>query len=390
MQTIIFFNSISFWGGGEKLHLEFAEKFVEKGYRVVLFISRNGELDKRCLDKKFILEYVNVGKLSFLNPLKTASIASRIANYSASAIVFSASQDMKIACIAGKKAGVKSLVYLRGLAVQVKNNFVNRHFFYNYITHFAMNSLETERCTVGSFNRDKIHGLIRVIYHGINLSEFNPENFQVANFRAGYDGVIIGNAGRLTPQKSQIDLIVAAALLKQKNLNFKILIAGSGELLDDLQKAIRHYKVEDCVTLTGFIRDIPRFLSNIDVFALTSRWEGFGFVLVESMALGKPIVAYNLSSNPEIVSHNKEGFLVSHGNIRELADYLEKLIVNEQIRLEMGKQGRISAENRFDLTERVNEFERFILSPVEIKNPTAKKVAKQRTSDKGQRTNYQR
>ncbi|MCB0820472.1 MAG: glycosyltransferase [Bacteroidetes bacterium] len=390
MQTIIFFNSISFWGGGEKLHLEYAEKFVEKGYRVVLFISRNGELDKRCPDKKFIIEYISIGKLSFLNPVKIASIAYRIANYGASAIIFSASQDMKFACIAGRKAGVKSLVYLRGLAVPVKNNFVNRQLFYNYITHFAMNSLETERCTIGSFDRQKIQGLIQVIYHGIDLKEFNPENFQVSNFRAGYDGVIIGNAGRLTPQKAQIDLIIAASLLKKKNLNFKILIAGSGDLHDELQKAIRHYHVEDCVTLAGFIRDIPRFLSNIDVFALTSRWEGFGFVLVESMALGKPVVAYNLSSNPEIVSHNQNGFLISPGNIREFAEGLEKLIVNQQMRLEMGKQGRTAAENRFEITERVNEFETFIHTPVELKKPVVKKVTKQKTSDKGQRTNYQR
>ncbi|MEZ5172553.1 MAG: glycosyltransferase [Bacteroidia bacterium] len=285
---------------------------------------------------------------------------------------------------------MKSLVYLRGLAVPVKNNFVNRQLFYNYITHFAMNSLETERCTIGSFDRQKIPGLIQVIYHGIDLKEFNPENFQVSNFRAGYDGVIIGNAGRLTPQKAQIDLIIAASLLKKKNLNFKILIAGSGDLHDELQKAIRHYHVEDCVTLAGFIRDIPRFLSNIDVFALTSRWEGFGFVLVESMALGKPVVAYNLSSNPEIVSHNQNGFLVSPGNIREFAESLEKLIVNQQMRIEMGKQGRTAAENRFEITERVNEFETFIHTPVELKKPVVKKVIKQKTSDKGQRTNYQR
>ncbi|MEZ5172554.1 MAG: hypothetical protein R2850_03350 [Bacteroidia bacterium] len=77
MQTIIFFNSISFWGGGEKLHLEYAEKFVEKGYRVVLFISRNGELDKRCPDKKFIIEYISIGKIKFLNPVKAASVAYR-------------------------------------------------------------------------------------------------------------------------------------------------------------------------------------------------------------------------------------------------------------------------------------------------------------------------
>jgi glycosyltransferase involved in cell wall biosynthesis len=380
-----------FWGGGEKLHLEYAEKFLEKGYRVILFIGRDSPLDLRALDKRFIKEYVHVNKLSFLNPLKVYLLSLRIKKYKPKFIVFSASQDMKLASLAGAKAGVPSRVYLRGLAVPVKNNFFNRRLFYKVITHFAMNSLETERCTLGNFDRSKISALVRVIYHGIDLDEFRPGLKSDMEFRAGFSGVIIGNAGRLTPQKSQIDLIKAAALLKERSLDFKILIAGSGDLQEQLQHAINSYKVTDKVTLIGFVRDMPRFLSNIDVFVLTSHWEGFGYVLVESMALGKPLVAYQVSSNPEIIEDGANGFLCTI-NIKDLAAKMEQLILDAELRQIMGEKGRKIAGERFGIDDRVNEFEVFINEKVPVIHNQSGSPGTSflGNESKGHRRNYQR
>jgi len=388
-QTIIFFNSMPFWGGGEKLHLEYAEAFLNKGYRVILFIVQDSPLDKRAVDSRFIKEYISIGKFSFLNPLTIYLLALKIKKYSPGFIVFSASQDMKAAALAG--AGISSLVYLRGLAVPVKNNYFNRKFFYNYITHFAMNSLETERCTLGNFDRASIPGRVKVIYHGIDLEEYHPDRFSNEKFRGGFEGVIIGNAGRLTPQKAQIDLIHAAVLLKKKNLNFKILIAGSGELMEDLLAAIKQYRVEDRVNLAGFVRDMPGFLAGIDVFVLSSHWEGFGYVLVESMALAKPVVAYKISSNPEIIEDGVNGFLCSMG-ARELAGKIENLILDAGLRKSMGEKGRQIAEERFNIQHRVDEFESFIHEKAAGLPKKSEKQQKEKpTKDsKGQRRNYQR
>lgn len=388
-QTILFFNSMPFWGGGEKLHLEYAEAFLNKGYRVILFIAKDSPLDKRAVDSRFIKEYISIGKFSFLNPFTIYLLSLKVKKYSPGFIVFSASQDMKAASLAG--AGISSLVYLRGLAVSVKNNYFNRMFFYKYITHFAMNSLETERCTLGNFDRSRIPGLVKVIYHGIDLEEYHPDRFSNEKFRGGFDGVIIGNAGRLTSQKAQIDLIHAAVYLKKKNLNFKILIAGSGELMGDLLIAIKQYQVEDRVNLAGFVRDMPAFLAGIDIFVLSSHWEGFGYVLVESMALAKPVIAYRISSNPELIEDGLNGFLCNLGG-RQLAEKIEKLILDEELRRRMGKNGRKIAEERFEIHHRVDEFELFIRQKVAgVQKARAKQAAlKSPDNSKGQRRNYQR
>ena len=93
------------------------------------------------------------------------------------------------------------------------------------------------------------------------------------------------------------------------------MIAGEGKLKESLLQKSVEEGVAEQLRFLGFVDNMPQFLHSIDIFLLPSHWEGFGYVIAEAMYCEKPVVAFNVSSNPEIVSNNETGFLVEHGDV---------------------------------------------------------------------------
>jgi glycosyltransferase involved in cell wall biosynthesis len=188
---------------------------------------------------------------------------------------------------------------------------------------------------------------IRLIYNGFDVADFDSQQSQPVIEKKDNE-IIIGNAARLTIQKGQKYLLEAAAILRDKGLNFRIAIAGTGELQDQLMGLVRKFDLDDRVEFLGFVDDMKSFYQSIDIFCLPSLWEGFGYALVEAMTMEKPVAAFNISSNPEVVANNSTGLLVESGNVEKLSEALEKLILNSELRNKMGKEGRKRVLENFD------------------------------------------
>ena len=90
---------------------------------------------------------------------------------------------------------------------------------------------------------------------------------------------------------------------------------------------------------------------------MTSHWEGFGYVLIEAMLCGLPIIAFNISSNPEIVKHGETGFLIPPYDIDKLAEAVERLRTNPAEAREMGRKGRARALELFDFQKSLDSLE---------------------------------
>ena len=161
--------------------------------------------------------------------------------------------------------------------------------------------------------------------------------------------IILGNAGRLDTQKAQKYLIDIAKMLKVRNRKFKIKIAGEGKLRDELMQYSKEQGVEDVVIFSGFVKNIRSFMESIDIFLLTSQWEGFGYVIVEAMASKKPVIAFDLSSNPEIISNEKTGFLVENKKIDTFVEKIEILADDKKLQQQFGNAGRKKVEELFEI-----------------------------------------
>jgi len=349
-----------FWGGGEKAHLEYAINFRNAGYNVWVVCSSESVLQKKSVENN--LEYfdVKIGNLSFLNPQKKQILIRFFKDKNIDTVFLNASNDIKIGGPAAKKAGVKNIVYMRGLAVPVKNSFTNRYLFSKILTHVVPNSYDTRKTFLTHlrplFNENNVH----MIYRGINFEEWDSRPLEKMSFK-DKDEIILGNVGRLEEQKGQKQLIDLAKLLRKKKIDFKIIIAGSGPLEQELKTLISENNLEAYVKLVGFQSDVKSFLNGIDIFVFSSLWEGFGNAMVEAMAEEKVPVAFNLSSNPEIITTNENGFLIESRNIEEFAEKVEFLIQNPERRKLMGAAARKSVTNKFALQKIIRDWEKLLV-----------------------------
>ena len=352
--TILFFNTNKSWGGGEKWHLEMAKAFVNKGYVVHVFAHKSGELLKRSQQENIPVTAVIVGKLSFANPAKIYSLTQQIKKVNPGTIILNLPSDMKAGGLAAKKAGVSRIFYRRGTALPVKPHWINRYFFQHILTGVIANSQKTKELINKNNSlipNDKIH----VVYNGI---EYIPD----LPAKNTSDTFIIGNAGRLVAQKGQDYLIELGKLLSADIEDFQIQIAGDGPLKNQLQTSIKQHNLSGKVTLTGFQANLSVFYQSIDVFVLPSRWEGFGYVMAEAMLYQVPVVAFDISSNPEIIQDGETGFLCPMGDIQKVKEAILYLKDNPDKRIEMGENARQWALENFTMEKSVQKLENIIFS----------------------------
>lgn len=158
---------------------------------------------------------------------------------------------------------------------------------------------------------------------------------------------VIISVGRLDKMKNYIRAIDACALLK--DLDFEYIILGGGSEYNTLKQHIGKKRLENKVKLLGFQSDVPRYLSQSDIFLLPSIWEGFGLSMVEAMACGLPVVVSNVPGVREIVGNNiKCGFLVDPHDVADIAEKLRCLIISRKLRREIGRYNELYAR-RFSI-----------------------------------------
>jgi glycosyltransferase involved in cell wall biosynthesis len=357
--TICFFNSVKSWGGGERWHLDVSGRMNEKDYQVILVSHPHSELARRALKKKIRFFPVRVSNLSFLNPWKIYLIYKLMKTQKVGTIIINLSSDLKVAGIAAKLAGVRNIIYRRGSAIAIRNTFLNRFLYQKVVTRVIANSVETSRTILQNNPRLIPREKIQIIYNGIDLNYFDKQSFDLL-YKPTNGEVLIGNAGRLSEEKGQNYLIDLAYKLKKKGYKFKILIAGKGKLKSKLLRYAKSLGVEDKIIFLGFVENIKSFNKNIDIFALTSLYEGFGYVLVEAMAAEKPVIAFDINSSSEIVENEKSGLLVQKGDVNELFKGVERLIKNPEKARELGKNGRKRVEEVFTFDNSLEQVEETI------------------------------
>jgi glycosyltransferase involved in cell wall biosynthesis len=217
------------------------------------------------------------------------------------------------------------------------------------ITEKTVALTNKERDDYVSFKIDKKEKFA-VIFSGVELDRFKElDPDQKRNVKKGLglsdNSFIVGTAGRLMPVKGPQYLIKAARYVISKYPETFFIFMGDGRLRQNLEKEAFSLGIKENIIFMGWRNDVANIISIYDVFALPSLNEGMGRVLVEVMALGKPIVASNVGGIPDLVIDGKNGFLVPARNPKELAKYIQILIEEDEKREKMGLAGKMSAQN---------------------------------------------
>lgn len=235
--------------------------------------------------------------------------------------------------------------------------YVDRAFMHGVRTIVAISDAVREFHIAAGLPEEKLV----TIHYGLDEppgapSELTPEDAGVPS-----DVPLVLAIGRLIEQKDHATLLRAFADVPDARLA----ILGWGPLEEQTKELAAKLGLADRVLVPGRVE--PRdWLRRADVFAHTSRWEGFGIVLLEAMLAGLPVVATRVSAIPEIVADGETGLIAEAGDATGIAHHLRALLGDEALRRRLGEAGRARAHDEFSvaaMADRTVEVYRQALEP---------------------------
>ena len=207
---------------------------------------------------------------------------------------------------------------------------------------------------------------ISVVYDGIALEKLNiyADGIQ---FRDAYhvadDDFAVGLVGLLIPWKGQVLFLEAAKLLRSKIPCLKMLIIGGTP--DDciayevlLRQRVKDEQLTEMIIFTGHISSMETVYKGLDVvLSASTQPEPLGTVVIEAMAMGRPIIAPNHGGAAEMILHDETGLLFDPGDIQSLANAIEKLCCSKSLRVKLGENARSVALKSFAVEDHVRHIQ---------------------------------
>jgi glycosyltransferase involved in cell wall biosynthesis len=196
-------------------------------------------------------------------------------------------------------------------------------------------------------------GKVAQIHNGINLEKLKPSRDRKKvrdELGVETDDQVVGTVGRLTSVKGHEVLLRAADSLMKKIGNIKLLIVGDGPLMPRLKTVAHELGIEKKVILAGHRGDVYDFLNCMDVFTLPSIHEGIPMVLLEALALRRPVVASRVGGIPEVVEDGVSGILVAPHSATELQQGIERVLQDSTYANRLAQAGRLRVEEEFTAT----------------------------------------
>lgn len=187
---------------------------------------------------------------------------------------------------------------------------------------------------------------VKVVHCGLDQAFLQPADVQPC------DAPRLVCIGRLCEQKGQLLLIRAAALLRDQGVPFQLVLAGDGDMRADIEAEIARLGLQAQVSITGWISGerVKQELLASRAMVLPSFAEGLPVVIMEAMALGRPVVSTYVAGIPELVTPGECGWLFPAGDVEALADAMKDCLQASSTQLaHMGRQARVRVQARHDV-----------------------------------------
>jgi glycosyltransferase involved in cell wall biosynthesis len=177
--------------------------------------------------------------------------------------------------------------------------------------------------------------------------------------------VLVGTVACLKPQKGPLDFVRAAAAAHARCDRLRFVMAGDGELRAEVEALVRQLGLGGVVRVLGWRRDVADLLHAMDIFLLTSRFEGLPRSVLQAMAAGVPVVATAVDGTPEVVRDGRSGLLVPPENPEAAADRVLELVADADLRRRCVDEARRALDDGFDIHRMVRDLERIYISLLE-------------------------
>jgi glycosyltransferase involved in cell wall biosynthesis len=352
------------WGGLELQALEVARQLARRNHRVWLACLPGSRLQREASSEKIpTLAFPVTG---YLHPSVVLALRRFITEERPDIIHCQASRDIATVVPAMRLSMKRTPVLL---SKRVGSYIDKRDLFHR----FTYSNLSRVLAISSVIRRNVIETTpipperVITLFDAVDTEIFSLGRADGQSVRRefGYDQetVLVGFVGRFSPGKGHEELLQAAKTITPAHPGVRFLVVGEASFGEQAYE--RHIRssahamgLDGVLTFTGFRKDIPEVMAAFDILAFPSHAESFGVVLIEAMAMERPVVSTNCDGVLDIVAEGVTGIYVHPRNAAELAAGLTRLIENPELRRTMGKAGRQRVLERFDQQRQIDELER--------------------------------
>lgn len=204
------------------------------------------------------------------------------------------------------------------------------------------------------------------IYNSFDFNKIREKSLQENTIKQKEylkDNYIVA-VGRLEETQKDFTTLIEAYALVESKIKEKLFIIGEGRHRKELENLVKKLKIEEKVLFMGYQSNPFPWIKNSNLFVHSSKFEGLPTVLIEAMILERPIIATDCPTGPkEILENGKSGILVSIGNKKELAEKIEKILLNQNFKNEIVENSKKNIK-RFDSKIIIELFENEIMSVI--------------------------
>lgn len=259
------------------------------------------------------------------------------------------------------KAGALGRIAALGLSPRPRviytPNSLAAHLGMQYLIAERMLAPLTDRfVAISESERDEIvkYGLassskVDVVYPSFDLSFYKPQDQTAARVKLGLpaDVPLMVGVGRLTEQKDPLMFVEIVRRVAAETKNLKAIWLGDGPLRDVVDAEVRRTGMEGVIELPGWQADMRPWLAAADLLLSTSRWESFGYMVAEALAMECPVVATSITGTSDIMNGGLESFLYPVGDAAAAAKRILELLRDPSRAKEIGRLGCSSIDVRF-------------------------------------------
>jgi len=358
--NILQISSASSFGGGERYVADLTNALVARGHDVYVAVRPGSPLPRHLR-----LSAEKILTLPLRNALDVQSareLEKLVRRKEIDVVHAHMARDYSLASYAARRRQTKFIVTRH---VLFKLNRLHRHTLSR-----ATRVIAVSQAVASELRASRIvsNDQIAVIHNGIDVERIKKTGagldrgmfLRTIGIPGGMavDGLLVGSIGELRTLKRHDDFIRAAALILKEFPETQFVLAGVGEIREQLEKLVAELGLSDHFHFLGWLDDADKLLCAMDVFVSASETESFGLAIVEAMAAGTAVVATATEGAREIIDDQKTGLLVPIGDVNRIAESVINLLSNAERRTAIATQSVQSAAKKFSLSRMVDEIEK--------------------------------
>jgi len=352
--------------GGLELYVVNTCRELSKKDNVIAIVNEDGKIKARLQDLNVEALYLSCF-FKALPVIAARKLAKIIDERKIDVIHMHWGKDLALASLAKRFSNAKpTLIYTRQMQItRSKGDFYHR-FMYRQVDIFITITkvlAELSRRFLSKDNEKKIVPL----YYGVKAVDTVLSSEEKFKYRKeiGFtqSDFIVALFGRIEVSKGQDVLIKAISKLFQQGYQVKALIVGHAmedSYFSAMKENVKKSGLEQNIKFMGFVENIQDWMQACDVTLLASKEETFGLVLAEAMHAGVAVIGTSSGGVPEIIEHDKTGFLFDYGDVDKLCEYILEFKNNQQKMQDYAKAGKEKAKRLFDIDTHYVELRKLL------------------------------